>query len=257
MKKTLLAIAAATASTVVFAQAAAPTPDYTWAFNVGVVTDYRYRGISQTRKDPALQGGIDFSHKSGFYLGTWASTIKWIKDIGSASGVNVGSPDAEVDFYGGFKNTFGDSGVGYDIGVLRYQYFGNHLNRVPGFVNANTTEIYGALSYSVVTAKYSRSTGNLFGNPSSSGSGYLDVSATFDLGNGFSLVPHIGHQSIRNGGFYSYTDYALTVGKDFGNGFSASLAAIGTNAHRGAYVEPNGTTQLGRGTLVAGVKYTF
>ena len=66
------------------------------AFNVGAVTDYRYRGISQTRLEPALQGGADFAHKSGFYVGTWASSIKWIKDAG-------GDADAEVDIYGGYK----------------------------------------------------------------------------------------------------------------------------------------------------------
>ena len=60
-----------------FAQTKAPEPDYTLSFNVGAVTDYRYRGISQSRLDPALQGGADFAHKSGFYVGTWASTIKW------------------------------------------------------------------------------------------------------------------------------------------------------------------------------------
>ena len=59
-----------------FAQTKAPEPDYTLSFNAGVVTDYRYRGISQTRLKPAVQGGLDFAHKSGFYLGAWASTIK-------------------------------------------------------------------------------------------------------------------------------------------------------------------------------------
>lgn len=260
MKKTLLAIAAATASAAVFAQAAeapaAPTPDYTWAFNVGAVTEYRYRGIAQTRFKPALQGGIDFAHKSGFYLGTWASTIKWIKDAGQIAGVDAGNADAEVDFYGGYKNTFGESGVGYDVGVLRYQYFGNKLGRVPGFANANTTEIYGALSYNVFTAKWSHSTTNLFGTPNSSGSDYFDLSATFDLGNGFSLVPHIGHQRVDSVSIASYTDYSLTLGKDFGNGLSVSLAAVGTDADKAFYVSPN-NKNTGRSTLVAGVKYAF
>ena len=67
---------------------------------MGVVTDYRYRGISQSRLKPALQGGVDFAHKSGFYLGTWASTIKWIKDAG-------GDAPVELDLYGGYKGTAG------------------------------------------------------------------------------------------------------------------------------------------------------
>lgn len=256
--RALLAIAAIAASSPLFAQttvaptdkgpdaaalaAAAPAPDYTLAFNVGAVTEYRYRGISQSRFDPALQGGIDFAHKSGFYVGTWASTVRFLKDAG-------GDGQAEVDLYGGYKNTF--NGIGYDVGLLRYQYPRAH---VP--VNPNTNEIYGALTYSVATLKYSRTTTNLFGIADSKNSGYLDLSATFDLGNGFSLVPHVGHQRVDNNGFYSYTDYSLTVGKDFGNGFSAQLAAIGTNADRAAYVAPNGRF-LGRSQLVAGVKYAF
>ena len=60
-----------------------------------------------------------------------------------------------------------------------------------------------------MTAKYSQSTTNLFGVPNSKNSSYLDISATFDLGNGFSVVPHIGSQKIKN--FGTYTDYSLTV----------------------------------------------
>ena len=59
------------------------------AFNAGVVTDYRYRGISQTRLKPAVQGGVDYSI-DGFYVGAWASYIKWIKDAG-------GDANAEID----------------------------------------------------------------------------------------------------------------------------------------------------------------
>lgn len=245
-KKTLIALAAMAASATVFAQTAAmpvaPVPDYTLAYNVGAVTEYRYRGISQSRFDPALQGGIDFTHNSGFYLGTWASTIKWIKDAG-------GDSDAELDLYGGYKNTI--DGIGYDVGLLRYQYPRAHLG-----VSPNTTEVYGALTYSVATLKYSHSVTNLFGFDDSKNSGYLELAATFDLGNGFSLVPHIGHQRVANNGFFSYTDYSLTLGKDFGNGFSASLAAVGTNAEHAAYVAPNGKF-LGRSQLVAGVRYAF
>ncbi len=131
MKLKLVALAAATllSSGTVLAQArtTAPEPDYTYSFNVGAVTDYRYRGISQSRLKPALQGGADFSHKSGFYVGAWASTIRWISDAG-------GDADVEVDIYGGYKTTFG--AFGFDVGVLRYLYPGSD---VP--VNPDTTEI--------------------------------------------------------------------------------------------------------------------
>ena len=234
------------------APAAPAEPESTLAFNVGGVSEYRYRGISQSRMDPAFQAGADYTDKSGAYIGIWGSGIKWIKDT-KVSGVS-GRAGTEVDIYGGYKFTVGD--VGYDVGFLRYEYSGNDLQKVSGYANANTNEFYGAVTVGVVTAKYSRSTGNLFGNVASKGSTYLDLTANFDLGDGFTVSPHVGRQAIKNGSFYSYTDYALTVGKDLGNGLSLSTAVIGTNAKTGAYVSPTGN-QLGKAGLVVGIKYTF
>ena len=246
-------LAAAAAVVVVsgnaLAQTKAPEPDYTLSYNVGAVTEYRYRGISQSRMDPALQGGVDFAHKSGFYLGAWASTIKWIKDAGATDG------SVELDLYGGYKGEISKD-LTYDVGYLRYEYVGNKLSNVPGFANANTDELYGALTFGPVTAKYSHSLSNLFGFIDSKNSGYLDLSATFDLGNGLSVVPHVGHQSIKNNGAFSYTDYSVTLGKDFGNGVSATVAVVGTDANKALYVTPAGKF-TGRTGLVLGVKYSF
>ena len=89
MKRSLLALAAVTALTAIPSAAFADL-----AFNVGATSDYRYRGISQTRLKPALQAGVDFS-AGGFYVGAWASNIKWIEDFG-------GDAKVEVDLYGGF-----------------------------------------------------------------------------------------------------------------------------------------------------------
>jgi uncharacterized protein (TIGR02001 family) len=236
--------------------AKAPEPDYTLSYNVGAVTDYRYRGISQSRLRPALQGGADFVHKSGFYAGTWLSTIRWIKDAGRIAGVDTKGP-VEWDLYGGYKGTIRE-GLGYDVGGLFYWYPGNTLDKVTG-TDANTFEIYGALTWGPATVKYSHSLTDLFGTPNSENSGYLDLSATFELPwYGLTLTPHIGHQKIRNNSFVSYTDWSLTLGKDFGNGLSASLAYVDTNAETSplAYPAPNGKN-LGRPGVVAGVKYSF
>ena len=226
------------------AQAAPAAPESTMSFNVGGVNEYRYRGISQSRFDPALSGGADYADKSGVYVGVWGSSIKWIKDAG-------GKANTEVDYYGGYKFTVGD--VGYDIGFLRYDYSGNALKP-----SANTNEFYGAATMGPVTLKYSQSTGNLFGFANSKGSSYVDLTATFDLGDGYSLVPHIGYQAVKGAGngIYSYTDTALTLGKDLGNGLAASAAIIGTNAKTGSYVSPAGK-QLGKSGLVVGLKYSF
>jgi uncharacterized protein (TIGR02001 family) len=222
---------------------AAPTPEHSIAFNVGLTSDYRYRGISQSRRDPAISAGADYTHSSGLYAGTWLSSIKWIKDAGG------GNTNLEWDIYGGYKGTAGP--LGYDVGVLRYQYPSSSLP-----VNPNTTEIYGALTYSLFTAKYSHSVTNLFGFDDSKNSSYLDLSANIDLGNGWSVVPHVGRQWVRHNSDYSYTDYALTLNKDFGNGLSASAAFIGTNADKQLYVTPGGKF-TGKNMLVVGVKYTF
>ena len=242
MKKLNLAVLSSclAASSALMAQTKAPEPDYTFSANLGVVSDYRYRGISQSRREPALQGGLDFAHKSGLYLGTWASSIKWIKDAG-------GDADAEVDIYGGYK--FNAGPVGVDVGALRYLYPNASISPSP-----YTTELYAAGTWGPATLKYSHATTNLFGFADSKGSGYLDLSANFELPwYGLTLTPHVGHQKVKNNSGFSYTDWALTLGKDFGNGISASLGYVDTDTD--AYVGPNGKN-LGRGGAVLGVKYT-
>ena len=203
----LIALALGCVSGLAQAQAAA-APESSLSFNVSAVSDYRYRGISQSRLKPAVQGGVDYADKSGFYVGAWASSIKWIKDAG-------GDASAEVDVYGGYKGAVGD--VAYDVGFLRYEYPSNKLA-----VSANTNEVYGAVTMGPATLKYSHAVSNLFGFADSKNSYYVDLSGTFDLGNGFSLVPHVGYQSVKNNGAYSYSDYSVTLGKDLGNGLSAS-----------------------------------
>ena len=231
-----------------FGQAKAPEPDYTLSFNASVVTDYRYRGISQSRLKPAVQGGLDFAHKKGFYLGAWGSTIKWIKDYGATDG------NVEIDLYGGFKGELAKD-VAFDVGVLRYEYVRNKLGAVDGSASANTTELYGALTYGVVTAKYSQSLTNLFGTTNSKNSQYLDLSATFDLGSGMTLTPHVGRQLVNNNPNYHYTDYSITLAKDLGNGLSASAMLVDTNAKSSAYTW--GGKNVGKSGAVVGLKYSF
>jgi uncharacterized protein (TIGR02001 family) len=250
MKKILVPslIALALGSVSGLAQAQAAAPESSLSFNVGAVSDYRYRGISQSRLQPALQGGVDYADKSGFYVGAWGSTIKWIKDT---PGVTKGA--TELDLYAGYKGAVGD--VAYDVGFLRYQYLGNNYANYG--VNANTNEIYGAATFGVVTAKYSHAVSNLFGNPNSKNSYYLDLSAALDLGNGFSLTPHVGYQKIKNvtDDAGSYTDYALTLTKDLGNGLSATAAVVGTDADETFYTLKDKFN--GKTGLVVGLKYAF
>jgi uncharacterized protein (TIGR02001 family) len=240
------------AGTAAMAQTTAPTPDYTLSYNVGVTSDYRFRGISQTTFDPALQAGVDFAHKSGVYLGVWGSNVNWLRN---SSGATDGA--LEIDLYGGYKGAITND-LGFDVGVVTYQYPGNTTANVSGLVNANTTEVYGALTYSIVTAKFSQSTGDFIGNKNSSGSQYFEVAANFDLGSGFTLTPHVGRQTIPNvsNNNGDYTDYSLTLAKDFGNGLTASIAAIGTDA-KDAFYKVGQFDNLGKDAVVVGLKYSF
>lgn len=253
MKKTLLALSAALFG------AALPTASYAdLAFNVGAVSDYRYRGISQTRLKPALQGGVDFT-SGGFYLGAWGSTIKWIKDIPG------GGADIEIDLYGGYKGEISKE-LTYDVGLLQYVYpSATSATWDAAYKNPNTTEVYGALTFGPATAKLSYALTNLFGNydfaggKDSKGSYYFDLSAGFDLGGGLMLTPHIGYQKVVDIANASYTDYSLTLSKDF-SGLVPSIAIVGTDANKSFYVpgaNANSSKFLGKAALVVGVKYNF
>jgi len=220
------------------------------AYNVGAVTDYRYRGISQTRLLGALQGGVDYSLGS-VYLGAWASTIRWVQDAG-------GSGDVEVDLYGGYKGDIIKDRLSYDVGGLFYYYPGNNLKPITG-ADANTFEVYGALTFGPATAKVSYALTDTFANFDSKGSTYVDLSATFDMGGGVMVTPHVGWQRISgpNRGPASYVDGSLSLSKDF-NGLVASLTGIVNRKIDGAfYSSPYDGKYLGRATLVAGLKYNF
>lgn len=265
MKKILAATLVALSAVPAVSHAEEPAPANPLSFNIGAFSEYRYRGISQTRFKPAVQGGADYAFASGLYVGTWLSNIKWIKDAGRVSGVDVGSANVEWDIYGGYKAEISKDFT-YDVGVLTYYYPGNRYSNIPGARNANTTEIYGALTFGPVTVKYSHALTPLFGFGSSKNSGYLEGVATFDLGNGWGVAPHIGYQRVAgsNSGtsnsLYSYTDYSVTGTKDLGNGLVISLAAVGTSTKSVpgsyAYASPD-NKNLGRTTAVLGLKYTF
>ena len=239
--RSLVALAALFVSATTLAQTKAPEPDDTLAYNVGATTDYRYRGISQTRLKPTLQGGVDFAHKSGLYLGVWGSGIKWIRDAG-------GDASVELDGYGGYKGTAG--AVAYDLGALTYQYPSNQLKP-----SANTTELYAAGTLGPATLKYSHSVSNLFGFANSKNSGYLDLSASFDLGDGWSVAPHVGRQRVANNRIYSYTDYSVAVNKDI-DGLVLSASVVGTNADEAAYTTSAaaGGKFLGQNGLLLSIK---
>ena len=216
-------------------------PENEISYNAAITTDYRYRGLSQTRLDPALQGGADFvNNPTGLYVGTWLSTIKWTEDLG-------GDGNVEWDIYGGKKGQFNEL-LSYDVGGLYYFYPKNELNP-----SANTFELYGQLGIGPAYVKYSQSTTNLFGTADSKGSSYLDIGANIDITEGFILNLHAGHQKVRHNSQYSYSDYKVGVSKDLGVA-TVSLAWI--KANTGAYLNPEGKN-LGKSGAILTVSKTF
>ncbi len=295
MKKTLLAAALAAAfaaPSLVYAQAKSP---HTFTGNVTVANDYRFRGISQTFEQPTIQGGFDYSHANGFYAGMWASNVygnQVAAALGSAPVYAGGS--IEMDFYGGYKFSVGD--FGFDVGFLQY-YYPNAKYVVPTTEKYNNQELYGAASWKWFTLKYSHGLSNFFGynqntngatfcgiskdtpgvfytpanapdgcmnaNGGSKGSGYLDLTGTVEIGAGFNLTGHIGHQTVKNYGKLSYTDWKVGVTKEW-VGLTFGLAVIGTNAKESFYrvVEPDGAGNFkqkdtGDTTAVVSISKTF
>lgn len=240
----LMTIIGVTAFTANSSQAEeAAVPDNSLAFNASVVSDYRFRGISQTRLKPALQGGADYSNNpTGLYVGTWLSTLKWIKDSG-------GNGNIEWDIYAGKKGNFTQD-LSYDFGVLSYVYPSNDLKP-----NADTTEVYGQLGYGPAYVKYSHAVTNLFGFANSKNSGYLDIGANIDVTNGYTVNLHAGHQTVKNNSASSYSDWKVGLTKDFGF-LSGSVAVIGTDTKN--YVGPAPDRKnLGKTALVVSATKTF
>jgi uncharacterized protein (TIGR02001 family) len=247
MKKTTSLVALATSAAAFVAAMALPSMALAdLAFNVGAVSDYRYRGISQSRLKPAVQGGVDWTIGS-FYVGAWASTIKWIEDFG-------GDAKVEIDLYGGYKFELAKD-LTLDVGVLAYQYPGHKLP-----VSPNTNEIYGALSFGPATLKYSHSISNLFGFSDSKNSSYVDLSAAFEVA-GLTLTPHLGYQKVAKNGDFSYTDYSLLVSKELAKGLTVSGGVVGADTKKiagtPAYTSPANGKDLGKAGAVVGLKYVF
>jgi uncharacterized protein (TIGR02001 family) len=172
-----------------------------------LVSDYDFRGISQSAKDPALQLGLNFSHENGFYAGLWGSNV----DFGP------GDPNLEIDALVGFSGGDSEESFGYDFGATYYTYVGES--------NFNYPEIYAGISKGVFTGKLWYSWD--YANVGESGY-YLDGNLSFPLPQDFSLDVHAGY----SGGDYwdaaygdGYFDWSLGVSKSFGN-FSVSLKYI-------------------------------
>lgn len=272
MKKSLIALALVGAfAAPAFAQTAAPAAEaeaspHTLTANVGLFSEYRFRGIAQTASRPAIQGGFDYSHASGFYVGNWNSNVD----------SSAGYPDGniEMDLYGGYKAAFGDFGL--DVGGILYYYPGSSV--MGGKNNGDTVtnkEVYLGASWKFLSAKWYYSVDDYFSmrgwdntftsnGKSTRGTQYFDVSAAFDLGEGWGINGHVGYTNVAHAYNADYTDWKLGVTKDF-SGWVVGASYIGTDAKGGTSgVQPYRFTKAsgysydaGKDTVVVSVSRTF
>ncbi|WP_158636506.1 TorF family putative porin [Luteimonas marina] len=185
--------------------------------DITVVSDYLFRGVTQTDEKPALQGGVTWTHDSGFYVGAWGSSISWLSD----SDPDVSS-QVELDGFLGYAGSFGESDFGYDVGVNYYWYPGSYPS---GFDKADTTEVYVGLSWKFLSAKYWYAVTDLFGIPDSDGSTNLDLSASLEFADGWSGSAAVGKQWVKGvGGTGTYAFWSVGVDKSFDSGFGIGLS---------------------------------
>ena len=287
MRKSLITIAvlgALAAPSFVFAAEKETKSDFTTSGSVGLFSQYIFRGLTQTDRDPALQGNFDINHSSGLYLGMWGSNISWLRDIYSTTALGYGREqdtvyksggNLEIDVYGGFKSEIGKTGLGIDLGALQYYYPGTERGRDQGWAKANTTEIYGALSYGWLQAKYSHVVSKDawgFGKYSgqdkdAKGTYYAELNATVPIGEligggplkGLSGIAHYGKQEFDNDaalGFPSYEDYKVGLSNTFDNGVVLGAFWTDTKGTRDSAWTYNGRN-IGKETGTVFLQKTF
>jgi len=265
LKKSIIAglTAAALGSATAQAQQPPASP-HTITGNIGLFSQYIFRGLTQTNEEPALQGGMDYGHASGFYAGTWGSNVRWLRDFGAYTA----GGSLELDIYGGFKGTIGKSDFGYDVGLLYYWYPGDVA---AGFHKADTLELYGAITWKWLSAKLSYSLQDkTFGVDDSQGTYYLDLTATYPIPNTkLTVIAHYGMQEfegttggVSNDSLASYKDWKLGVNYSLPKDFTVGVFYTDTNmtsTQEAFYTTPAsaGSTKLGDGAIAVFIQKTF
>jgi uncharacterized protein (TIGR02001 family) len=199
-----------------------------FAANIGVTSNYVWRGVTQTDDDAAVSGGVDFSHDSGFYAGIWASNVDFVDEPDPSVG-NPGNtesnPQAEVDFYAGFANEL-DMGLGYDVGLLYYWYpmadnFGGDEDEL------DFTEIYGSLSFGPVSGGVHYTVDTEAGGDDSNW--YYYLGAGFDVAPTWSIGGTVGSYDFDDGADYKFAQLDLSKDAgDFGT-FTLSVSKVFDN----------------------------
>ena len=253
---------------------AAPAAPYTFTSNVGFTSDYVFNGISQNYRTPALQGGFDFVHTNGLYLGTWSSNV---------SGNQYTNASMEWDIYGGYNGAVSED-LTYSAGLIQVMYPGGKaFNATPDVSKKwDTTEVVVGATWKGLNVKYtytltdwyginttgftptlwnaaSTSTANNTADSSSKGSGYIELNYSYEIAEKLVVLAHAGHQKINNFDLLSYTDYKLGVTKDV-SGYVFGATYTNTNGTDNSlyHVKANGDDKvLSGGILAVSVNRSF
>lgn len=171
--------------------------------SVALTTDYVWRGVTQTLRDPAIQGSVDYTHSSGFYAGVWASNVDFTDDAPDDGA------DIEVDAYFGIGGEL-DNGIGWDIGYLRYIYPGTTAGND---FDWNEYHISASYSYFSASINYSNDylalddTGLYYTLGAEYGINNFTVSANINYLDADDLGENLGNDPSDEGGF----DYNIGV----------------------------------------------
>lgn len=220
--------------------------------NLGVTTDYRFRGVSQTQNAAAVQGGVDYAHRSGFYAGNWNSSVSGLV-YSNGSGI-------ESDLYAGYKTNIAP-GVSVDVGSYNYLY--PRATTTATNNNFDTNEVYvGAGFRDLVAARYSHVIGDgYFGVSNAKNTRYfqLDTRVPVVGVKNLSVVAHAGYTDVANSDSSDYADYNVGVAVALPQGWEGTVkyfANTGISAASEAANTVNGQ-KLQRNTVVLAVSKSF
>lgn len=273
MHKSILTVSVAAAlAAPLLAEAQTPAPSPIIG-NFSIVSDYRFRGLSQTYLGPAVQGGIDYAHSSGLYVGNWNSSV--------SSSLFSGGSGIEMDFYGGYKASIGD--IGIDIGTIYYYYpkaeWNANTGSTTGDADFNNWEIYLGGTWKWLSAKFFYALSDYFGladeqagsyvthkdtgvalgsRGGSKGTWYLDLTASVPVTKELSVVAHYGVLEVEKYSELDYKDWKLGVTYDL-SGWVLGAAYVDTDASNVHYytVGSKGAKETGKSTIVFSVTKSF
>lgn len=220
-------------------------PDGQWSGQATAVSDYRFRGLTQSDGNPALQAGANWNAANGFHAALWGSTISWLSDASSTAAPIRSSVEADAEV--GWRRAFAH-GFRVDFGLHAYAYPGDYP---AGFTRADTTEAFIALGNGDLAVTYWHALTNLFGVADSHHSGYLELNWAHELTPGWSVAAHLGHQQVRRLGNGSYSDWNASVSRSLGRRSSVSLGYNDSNADSHVYRNARGHLLGDAGTVLA------